>query len=85
MNKSGRRYTLLQALTALQSALFLLAFLLVPVLNVSYIAITDAGGALTLFCFGAFFGICGRRLKSLQHRLGITINLAAKSFRWAET
>ena len=57
MNKSGRQYTFLQALAALAIALFLLTFLLVPVINVIYIAFTDGSGGLTLSHFGAFFGI----------------------------
>jgi len=57
MNKIDRQYSLLQALAALLIALFLLTFLVVPVLNVVYIAFADGSGGLTLSHFGAFFGI----------------------------
>ena len=57
MNKLVRHFSLLQALTAISIALFLLTFLIVPVLNVIYIAFADASGGLTLSHFGAFFGI----------------------------
>ncbi len=57
MNKTVRQFSLFQALTALLIALFLLAFLLIPVLNVVYIAFADGSGGLTLSHFGAFFGI----------------------------
>ena len=57
MNKLARHFSLLQALTAISIALFLLTFLIVPVLNVIYIAFADASGGLTLSHFGAFFGI----------------------------
>lgn len=57
MNKLARQFTLLQALAAILIALFLLTFLIVPVLNVIYIAFADASGGLTLSHFGAFFGI----------------------------
>ena len=57
MNKIDRQYSLLQALAALLIALFLLTFLVVPVLNVVYIAFADGSGGLTLSHFGASFGI----------------------------
>ncbi len=57
MNKMVRQFSLFQALTALLIALFLLAFLVIPVLNVVYIAFADGNGGLTLSHFGAFFGI----------------------------
>ena len=57
MNKNVRRFTVAQALAAMSITLFLLTFLLVPVLNVVYIAFADANGSLTLSHFGAFFGI----------------------------
>ena len=57
MNKNVRRFTVAQALAAMSITLFLLTFLLIPVLNVVYIAFTDANGSLTLSHFGAFFGI----------------------------
>lgn len=57
MNKLARHFSLLQALSAISIALFLLTFLIVPVLNVIYIAFADASGGLTLSHFGAFFGI----------------------------
>ncbi len=57
MNKNTRQYTVVQALAAVLIALFLLTFLLVPVLNVVYIAFADGNGSLTLSHFGAFFGI----------------------------
>ena len=57
MNKNVRQFTIVQALTALSITLFLLTFLLVPVLNVVYIAFADGNGSLTLSHFGAFFGI----------------------------
>ena len=57
MNKIDRQYSLLQALAALLIVLFLLTFLVVPVLNVVYIAFADGSGGLTLSHFGAFFGI----------------------------
>lgn len=57
MNKMARHFSVFQALTALSIALFLLTFLIVPVLNVIYIAFADASGGLTLSHFGAFFGI----------------------------
>ena len=57
MNKIDRQYSLLQALAALLIELFLLTFLVVPVLNVVYIAFADGSGGLTLSHFGAFFGI----------------------------
>ncbi len=57
MNKTVRQFSLFQALTALLIALFLLAFLVIPVLNVVYIAFSDGSGGLTLSHFGAFFGI----------------------------
>ena len=57
MNKIDRQYSLLQALAALLIALFLLTFLVVPVLNVVYIAFADGSGGLTLSHFGAFFSI----------------------------
>ena len=57
MNKLARHFSLLQALTAISIALFLLTFLIVPVLNVIYIAFADASGGLTLSHFVAFFGI----------------------------
>ena len=57
MNKMVRQFSLFQTLTALLIALFLLAFLVIPVLNVVYIAFADGNGGLTLSHFGAFFGI----------------------------
>lgn len=57
MNKNVRRFTVAQALAAMSITLFLLTFLLIPVLNVVYIAFADANGSLTLSHFGAFFGI----------------------------
>ena len=57
MNKKARQYTVVQALAAMSITLFLLTFLLVPVLNVVYIAFADGNGSLTLSHFGAFFGI----------------------------
>ena len=57
MNKMVRQFSLFQALTALLIALFLLAFLVIPVVNVVYIAFADGNGGLTLSHFGAFFGI----------------------------
>ena len=57
MNKIVRQFSLFQALTGLLIALFLLAFLVIPVLNVVYIAFADGNGGLTLSHFGAFFGI----------------------------
>ena len=55
--KTGRRFGLFQALAALSIALFLLTFLIVPVINVIYIAFNDGSGGLTFSHFGAFFGI----------------------------
>ena len=57
MNNSARQFSILQALVALSIALFLLTFLIVPVINVIYIAFSDGNGGLTLSHFGAFFGI----------------------------
>ena len=57
MKKTGRRFGLFQALAALSIALFLLTFLIVPVINVIYIAFNDGNGGLTFSHFGAFFGI----------------------------
>jgi iron(III) transport system permease protein len=57
MTKKARTFSLVAALVTLLIALFLLAFLIVPVLNVVYIAFADANGGITLAHFGAFFGI----------------------------
>ncbi|MCY7386922.1 MAG: ABC transporter permease subunit, partial [Burkholderiales bacterium] len=57
MNKKARQFTFLQALATLSIALFLLAFLVIPVGNVVYIAFADGSGGVTLSHFGAFFGI----------------------------
>ena len=57
MNQTARQFSFPQALTALSIILFLLTFLVVPVLNVVYIAFADGDGGLTLSHFGAFFGI----------------------------
>ena len=52
-----RQFSFLQALAALSIALFLLTFLVVPVVNVIYIAFADGDGGLTFSHFAAFFGI----------------------------
>ncbi len=57
MNKAVRQFSLIEVLVALLIALFLLAFLIVPVINVTYIAFADRGGGLTISHFGAFFSI----------------------------
>jgi iron(III) transport system permease protein len=51
----SRRYTLPQAALALVIALFLLVFLVVPVLTVIFVAFTNADGSLTLAHFHSFF------------------------------
>ena len=56
MNKATRHFSFAHVLVALSIALFLLTFLIVPVLNVIYIAFADGNGGLTLSHFGAFFG-----------------------------
>ena len=51
----SRRFTLPQAGLALVIALFLLVFLVVPVLTVVYVAFTNSDGSLTLAHFRSFF------------------------------
>ena len=57
MIKMVRQFSWIEAFVALAITLFLLAFLIVPVLNVIYIAFADANGGLTLSHVGAFFSI----------------------------
>ena len=57
MSKTARPFSVAAALLTLLIALFLLTFLVVPVLNVVYIAFADGDGGVTLSHFGAFFGI----------------------------
>ena len=57
MTKTARPLSVVPALSALLIALFLLTFLIVPVLNVVYIAFADVDGGVTLSHFGTFFGI----------------------------
>jgi iron(III) transport system permease protein len=57
MHKMAHQFSFAQLLVALSITLFLLAFLIAPVLNVIHIAFSDRSGGLTLSHFGAFFGI----------------------------
>ena len=57
MIKMVRQFSWIEAFVALAITLFLLAFLIVPVLNVIYIAFAEANGGLTLSHVGAFFSI----------------------------
>ena len=57
MVKIARQFSVSQALVALSITLFLLAFLIVPALNVIYIAFADGRGGLTFSHFDSFFGI----------------------------
>jgi iron(III) transport system permease protein len=55
--KTARQTGLFPVLAAMSIALFLLTFLIVPVINVIYIAFDNGHGGLTFSHFGAFFGI----------------------------
>ena len=57
MTKTAHPFSAVAALIALSIALFLLAFLIIPVLNVVYIAFADVDGGVTFSHFGTFFGI----------------------------
>ena len=57
MTKTAHPFSAVAALMALSIALFLLAFLIIPVLNVVYIAFADVDGGVTFSHFGTFFGI----------------------------
>ena len=55
--KMARQFSVVEALCALLIALFLLAFLILPVANVVHIAFTDGNSGATLSHFGSFFAI----------------------------
>src|SRR5689334_21818874 len=51
------RVTWMQAAVGLVIAAFMVVFLIVPVVNVVYIAFSDGAGGFTLSHFGAFFSL----------------------------
>jgi len=55
--RASRDWTFAQAIVALAIGAFLVAFLVIPVATVLYVAFTDPGGGFTLGHFSAFFGL----------------------------